>query len=139
MVTPVALVLQFISGVFFVFTDLPGRMQQVAALFPLKWLCQGMRSVFLPDSFAGQEAAGSGSSAGSRWCSAPGASVGLVLCLTTFRWSHEARRLIHRRARPRAPLTPRSGAAPLMGRGRSKYAPRPARANSTAGRVGTSL
>ena len=55
-VTPVALVLQFISGVFFVFTELPPWMQQVAALFPLKWMCQGMRSVFLPDSFARQEA-----------------------------------------------------------------------------------
>jgi ABC-2 type transport system permease protein len=34
-------------------------MQQMAALFPLKWLCQGMRSVFLPDSFQRQELAGS--------------------------------------------------------------------------------
>jgi len=32
-------------------------MQQVAAIFPLKWLTQGMRSVFLPDSFAAQEVA----------------------------------------------------------------------------------
>ncbi|MEU5675195.1 ABC transporter permease, partial [Micromonospora sp. NPDC047753] len=40
-VTPVSLILQFISGVFFVFTDLPTWMQQVAALFPLKWMCQG--------------------------------------------------------------------------------------------------
>src|SRR5439155_5199925 len=57
MATPVALVLQFISGVFFVYTDLPWWMKQLAAIFPLKWLCQGMRSVFLPDSFARQEAA----------------------------------------------------------------------------------
>jgi hypothetical protein len=52
------IILQFFSGVFFVFTDLPGWMQQVAALFPLKWMTQGMRSVFLPDSFAAQEVAG---------------------------------------------------------------------------------
>ena len=32
-------------------------MQQVAALFPLKWLTQGMREVFLPDTFALQEVA----------------------------------------------------------------------------------
>jgi ABC-2 type transport system permease protein len=32
-------------------------MQQVAAISPLKWLTQGMRSVFLPDSFASQEVA----------------------------------------------------------------------------------
>ena len=56
-VSPVVIVLQFFSGVFFIFTDLPQWMQQVAAIFPLKWLTQGMRSVFLPDSFASQEVA----------------------------------------------------------------------------------
>jgi ABC-2 type transport system permease protein len=85
--TPVALVLQFISGVFFVFTELPPWMQQIAALFPLKWMCQGMRSVFLPDTFAVQEAAGSWELGKvalvlTAWCVA-----GLVLCLTTFRWT----------------------------------------------------
>ena len=44
--------LQFISGVFFVYSDLPAWMQHVGAVFPLKWIAQGMRSVFLPDSFA---------------------------------------------------------------------------------------
>ena len=86
-VTPVALVLQFISGVFFVFTGLPAWMQQVAAIFPLKWMCQGLRSVFLPDSFGARSRAAPSSSAGWRWSSAPGASVGLVLCLSTFRWT----------------------------------------------------
>jgi ABC-2 type transport system permease protein len=86
-VTPVALVLQFISGVFFVFTDLPRWMQTVAALFPLKWMCQGMRSVFLPASFAQQEPTGSWELGRvalvlGLWC-----VVGLVLCITTFRWT----------------------------------------------------
>ncbi|MFG3599259.1 ABC transporter permease [Micromonospora chersina] len=86
-VTPVALVLQFISGVFFVFTSLPSWMQQVAALFPLKWMCQGLRSVFLPDSFGAQEPAGSFELGRvalvlGLWC-----VIGLVLCLTTFRWT----------------------------------------------------
>ena len=58
-VSPIVIVLQFFSGVFFVFSQLPGWMQQFAALFPLKWLTQGMRYVFLPDSFASQEVAGS--------------------------------------------------------------------------------
>lgn len=85
--TPVALVLQFISGVFFVFTSLPTWMQQVAAIFPLKWMCQGLRSVFLPESFAAQEPAGSFELGRvalvlGAWC-----VVGLVLCLTTFRWT----------------------------------------------------
>ncbi|SCG74047.1 ABC transporter permease [Micromonospora humi] len=86
-VTPVALVLQFISGVFFVFTSLPTWMQQVAAIFPLKWMCQGLRSVFLPDSFGAQEPGGSFELGRvalvlGAWC-----VLGLILCLTTFRWT----------------------------------------------------
>lgn len=86
-VTPVALVMQFISGVFFVYTELPPWMQQVAAVFPLKWMTQGMRAVFLPDSFAPNEAAGSWELG--RVASILGAWVvaGLVLCLLTFRWT----------------------------------------------------
>ena len=34
-------------------------MQTVAAFFPLKWMAQGLRSVFLPDALAAQEPAGS--------------------------------------------------------------------------------
>lgn len=85
-VTPPLLILQFISGVFFVFTDLPTWMQNLASLFPLKWMAQGMRSVFLPEDFASAEAAGS-------WQLELVALVlvawtvgGLVLALTTFRW-----------------------------------------------------
>jgi ABC-2 type transport system permease protein len=86
-VTPVALVLQFISGVFFIFTQLPPWMQQVAALFPLKWMCQGMRSVFLPDAFMPQEAAGSWELGKVAvvlvaWCIG-----GFLVCLLTFRWT----------------------------------------------------
>jgi ABC-2 type transport system permease protein len=86
-VTPIALILQFISGVFFVFTSLPGPMRTVAAVFPLKWLCQGMRSVFLPDSFAIRESAGTWELGRVAlvlgiWCAG-----GLLLCLATFRWS----------------------------------------------------
>ncbi|MBX7265462.1 ABC transporter permease [Micromonospora sp. Llam7] len=86
-VTPIALVLQFTSGVFFVFTRLPDWMQQVAALFPLKWMCQGLRAVFLPESFAADEPGGSFELTRvalvlGAWC-----VIGLVLCLTTFRWT----------------------------------------------------
>jgi ABC-2 type transport system permease protein len=86
-VTPVALVLQFMSGVFFVFTGLPSWMQQIAAIFPLKWMCQGLRAVFLPESFGAQEPGGSFELGRvalvlGAWC-----VIGLVLCLTTFRWT----------------------------------------------------
>ena len=86
-VTPVALILQFISGVFFVFTELPVWMQQVASVFPLKWMCQGMRAVFLPESFAAQEAAGSWELGRVALVLAAWCLLGLVLCVTTFRWT----------------------------------------------------
>ncbi len=58
-VTPVILVLQFTSGVFFLFSQIPSWMQQFASLFPLKWLTQGMRYVFLPEEAAVLEVTGS--------------------------------------------------------------------------------
>jgi ABC-2 type transport system permease protein len=85
-VTPIALVLQFISGVFFLFSQVPTWLQTIAALFPLKWMAQGLRSVFLPDALAAQEPAGSWELGRVAlvlgiWC-----VVGLVLCVRTFRW-----------------------------------------------------
>jgi ABC-2 type transport system permease protein len=86
-VTPIALILQFISGVYFPFTELPSWMQQIASLFPLKWMCQGMRSVFLPDSFAQNEVADSWELGRvalvlGLWC-----VIGLVASLLFFRWT----------------------------------------------------
>ncbi|WP_273651882.1 ABC transporter permease [Cellulomonas fimi] len=52
-VTPIVLVLQFISGVFFQWDSLPTWMQQVASVFPLRWLVEGMQAAFLPDAVAG--------------------------------------------------------------------------------------
>jgi ABC-2 type transport system permease protein len=85
-VTPVALVLQFISGVFFVYTELPPWLQQIAALFPLKWMCQGMRYVFLPDEFGTIEVGGSWELGKVAAVLAAWTVVGMVLCVTTFRW-----------------------------------------------------
>lgn len=51
--------LQFISGIWFRFSDLPTGLQQLASLFPLRWMALGLRSVFLPDSFAVDEPGGS--------------------------------------------------------------------------------
>ena len=85
-VSPVVIVMQFISGVFFVFTDLPSWMQDIGSIFPLKWLAQGMRSVFLPQSFATQEVAKSWQLGLTAVILAAWTVVGLALCLRTFRW-----------------------------------------------------
>jgi ABC-2 type transport system permease protein len=85
-ITPIALVLQFLSGVYFVFTTLPPFLQHVGAFFPLKWIAQGYRSAFLPDSFASQEAAGSWEHGRVALVLAAWAVGGLILALRTFRW-----------------------------------------------------
>jgi ABC-2 type transport system permease protein len=88
-VSPVVIVLQFFSGVFFVFTDLPGWMQQVAAIFPLKWMTQGMRSVFLPDSFAVREVAGTWETGRTFIFITLWLVAGVILSLRTFKWDRE--------------------------------------------------
>ncbi|RKS71347.1 ABC-2 type transport system permease protein [Motilibacter peucedani] len=90
-VSPVAIVLQFISGVFFQYDDLPSWMQHVAALFPLKWLTQGMRSVFLPDSFARTESAGTWEHGRTALVLVVWTVGAALLAMRTFRWQRDAR------------------------------------------------
>lgn len=85
-VTPVVLVLQFVSGVFFAFFALPSWMQTVASLFPLKWMAQGMRSVFLPDAAQALEVSGSWQHAATAAVLVAWLVVGLVVGVRTFRW-----------------------------------------------------
>lgn len=85
-VTPIVLVLQFISGVFFAFFALPSWMQQVASLFPLKWLAQGMRSVFLPPEAVVLEVGGSWQHGVTAAVLGAWLVVGLVVGVRTFRW-----------------------------------------------------
>jgi ABC-2 type transport system permease protein len=80
------LVLQFISGVYFAYGDIPSWMQQVAALFPLKWVAQGMRSVFYPAAMQTQEVAGSWEHPMVALVLALWLAAGLVLCARTFTW-----------------------------------------------------
>jgi ABC-2 type transport system permease protein len=88
-VSPVVIILQFFSGVFFIFSDLPQWMQQVAAIFPLKWLTQGMRSVFLPDSFATREIAGNWETGRTFAMIGIWLVVGTVLAIRTFKWDRD--------------------------------------------------
>lgn len=91
-VTPVVLVLQFISGVFFSFYQLPSWMQEVAAVFPLKWMAQGMRSVFLPDGAASLEPAGSWEHGRIALVLIAWLVLGLVAGVRTFRWQRRGDR-----------------------------------------------
>mgnify|MGYP006140666909 FL=1 len=88
-VSPIVIILQFFSGVFFVFTSLPVWMQQFAALFPLKWLTQGMRSVFLPADFASQEVAGDWEIGKTALILVIWLVLGLILSIKTFKWSRQ--------------------------------------------------
>jgi ABC-2 type transport system permease protein len=81
------LVLQFISGVYFAWGDLPDWLKQVASVFPLKWIAQGMRSVFYPDDWKSMEMAGSWEHGRTALVIGAWLVVGLLLCARTFRWS----------------------------------------------------
>lgn len=85
-IIPITLILQFISGVYLNFSQLPDWLQNFAAIFPLKWLAQGMRSVFLPDSFKTLEAGGSWNLGGVALVTLIWLIVGLIACRFTFRW-----------------------------------------------------
>ena len=81
------LVLQFISGVYFAFTDLPEWLKQVASVFPLKWIAQGMRSVFFPDDWQAQEMAGVWEHGRTALVLVAWLLAGLLVCARTFRWT----------------------------------------------------
>lgn len=85
-VIPVVLLLQFVSGVYISFTALPEWLQNVAGLFPLKWIALGMRSVFLPDSFQAAEIDGSWNVGLTALMLVLWLAVGAVLSRLTFRW-----------------------------------------------------
>jgi ABC-2 type transport system permease protein len=84
-------VLQFISGVYVPFFLVPAWLRDIASVFPLEWMCRGMRSVFVPQAVTLEP--------GHAWQHGQTALVlaawigaGLVLCLTTFRWQNRGDR-----------------------------------------------
>ena len=68
------------------YSEIPSLLQMIAAVFPLKWMAQGMRSVFLPDSMASVEVSGSWQHGLTALILVAWTIAGLVLCLQTFRW-----------------------------------------------------
>lgn len=85
-VIPIVLLLQFISGVYLNFSQLPSWLQNVASVFPLKWMAQGMRSVFLPAAFEQAEPGGAWNLGLVALVMGLWLVVGLILCKLTFRW-----------------------------------------------------
>jgi ABC-2 type transport system permease protein len=80
--------LQFISGIFVhPITALPSWMVHLSSVFPVKWMGQGFRSVFLPDTMMATEAAGSWEHGTTALVLAAWCVIGLVLSLITFRWT----------------------------------------------------
>ncbi len=78
--------LQFISGVFLNFDIMPGWLQTLASIFPLRWLTLGLRSVFLPDEFKYAEP---GQSWQLEWVALVlliWIVAGLGIALLTFKW-----------------------------------------------------
>jgi len=86
-VAPIVLVLQFTSGVFFIFTQLPSWMQNFASIFPLKWLTQAMRYVFLPEGAQVIEATGSWELGKCALVLGAWTIGGFLIALKVFRWS----------------------------------------------------
>lgn len=89
-VLPIVLLLQFVSGVYLQFSMLPEWLQNAASVFPLKWLAQGMRAVFLPEHFAAAEQSGSWDLGWVAVHLVIWTVVGLVASLATFRWQRRS-------------------------------------------------
>lgn len=90
-IIPIVLVLQFVSGVYLQFSMLPEWLQSVSGIFPVRWMAQGLRAAFLPDSWAAAEPSGEWDLALVALMLAVWIVVGLVLSRLTFRWIHKDR------------------------------------------------
>lgn len=90
-VVPIVLVLQFVSGVYLQFSLLPGWLQTASGIFPLRWIAQGLRSAFLPESWAAAEPSGSWDLPLAALMIGIWVILGLVLSTITFRWNRADR------------------------------------------------
>jgi ABC-2 type transport system permease protein len=79
-------VLSFISGVYVPLNNIPAPLRDIASLFPLKWLAQGLRSAFLPGAAAHLEPAGNWEHGTTALVLLAWLGGGLVVCARTFRW-----------------------------------------------------
>jgi ABC-2 type transport system permease protein len=78
--------LQFVSGVYVPFWQLGSGIRAFASLFPLKWMAQGFRSVFLSDALLVREPSHSWQRPQTFAVLLAWAVIGTLLCARTFRW-----------------------------------------------------
>lgn len=86
-ILPVVLLLQFISGVYLPFFQLPEWLQNIASVFPVKWIAQGMRSAFFPQEFAAMEITGTWEFGRVLLILGVWIVLGAVMAVKTFRWN----------------------------------------------------
>lgn len=79
--------LQFLSGTYVPLMVLPTWMLIIGSFFPVKWMAQGFRSVLLPPQMVVFEPAGSWEHGRTFLVLAAWSIVGLLACLSVFRWS----------------------------------------------------
>lgn len=85
-ILPPVLILQFVSGVFLSFSQLPEFLQNFASVFPVKWIAQGFRSVFYPDPLKVAEIGGEWNIDQIALVLGAWVVVGILVTLLTFRW-----------------------------------------------------
>ncbi|WP_404312703.1 ABC transporter permease [Agrococcus terreus] len=85
-IIPIALVLQFISGIYVPFVVLPDWLQTIANLLPLAWVGHGMRAALLPDIARHLEVGGVWDLQTAAIALGAWALVGTVVAAATFRW-----------------------------------------------------
>ncbi|MET9718942.1 ABC transporter permease [Streptomyces rochei] len=105
--------LLIMSGTVFPITALPVPVQQVASVFPLKWMAQGLRSALLPDAARAAEPAGSWELPMVALVLTAWAVLGFLLAVPLLR--RAARRESGSRLSARRRKAARSGAVPAQG------------------------
>lgn len=105
--------LLIMSGTVFPITTLPVPVQQVASVFPLKWMAQGLRSALLPDAARAAEPAGSWELPMVALVLTAWAVLGFLLAIPLLR--RAARRESGSRLSARRRKAARSGAVPAQG------------------------
>lgn len=83
------ILLQFVSGVFIPFNELPRWLYDISGLFPLRWISQGFRGALLPEQAARLDPSGSFQLGWVALALAVWIVIGSVLVATTFRWRRQ--------------------------------------------------